>query len=113
VRSLNLQATRDPGFRSHFEHVLGLVEMQLRRRNSYDSHIGMPENGNPLYGLILPSEDDRLLEPYRAPDDVRDWFAARQNLFFRYLPKEKVITILEKHFGSGVNPPAAEQARLS
>ncbi len=101
VRHLNEERTWNPNVRVHFDHVLDLVEAELHRRNDYTSLVGMPENGNPIFGVDAAA-DQRLIDEYTPHKDVRDWFNFRQNFFFRFLPKSRVIEALERHYATDV-----------
>jgi hypothetical protein len=98
IMRLNESKTWNPDMRDHFQHILELLRIQLGRRNDYTSHVGMPEDGNPIFGLDEP-EDLQLLDPYEPPKEVESWFNFRNNLLFKYMPRSKVVERMEQHFG--------------
>lgn len=95
---LNESKTWNPDMRDHFRHMLELLRAQLVRRDDYTSHVGMPDHGNPLFGLDEP-EARELLEGYTPAEEVVSWFNFRNNLLFKYMPRSKVIERMEQHFG--------------
>jgi hypothetical protein len=95
---LNESKTWNPDMRAHFQHILELLRTQLDRRDDYTSLVGLPEHGNPLFGLDNP-EDRQLLDAYEPPEEVVSWFNFRNNLLFKYMPRSKVIERMEQHFG--------------
>lgn len=95
---LNKSKTWNPHMRAHFQHILELLSNQFDGRDSYTSHLGMPECGNPF--IALDSQSDRkLLDVYEPPEEVVSWFIFRNNVLFKYQSRPNIIEKLEQHFG--------------
>ena len=112
IRRMAPLATRDmrnPSLQSHFDYVFQVLShhLEARRGQSYNSLLGLPENGNPLTGMRSNEEVDHLLlgvarHRYRPSREVEAWFAARQNLLFhRRFPRSNgdLEKYLREHFG--------------
>jgi hypothetical protein len=95
---MNRMQTWNPKVANHFSYILQLLGIQLTRRDDYNSLIGMPTHGNPLFCFADP-EDQKLLDPYEAPEDVVSWFGFRTNLLFRFTAQSKIVERMEQHFG--------------
>jgi len=87
MQGLNRSENAHPGLAAHFNYIFDVQLGQLRRRltRGYESMLGMPDDGHLLGGFEeLTLDGHLLLETYRAPCDVRQWFAARENLLFGF-----------------------------
>ena len=87
VREKNRAENLHLGLREHFDHIFGVLEVQLTRRieRGFTSMLGMPDGGNVIAGFETEEDlDQLLLEAYRPDDDVANWFRLRETLLFRH-----------------------------
>jgi hypothetical protein len=91
VRNNNRLQNAHEALREHFDLVLGAQERQMAKRveEGYISFLGMPDDGDFVFGLSRESDASILAgpNPNRAPE-VDAWFCLRENLLFRYARPE-------------------------
>lgn len=105
LQKLNSTEITDQEVRRHFQHVLGVQQRQLSSRlpKGYISFVGIPEEGNPLMGIRTQQEVDDLAPDAYAPcTRIRDWFAFRHGMLYRYQGSEEIRTSLTEFFVSRI-----------
>jgi hypothetical protein len=103
LQRLNQTEIIDPEFRDHFAHVLGVQHRRLSSRapKGYVSYMGIPEEGNPLRGLRTEEEvNDLAPDAYTPSERIREWFAFRNGLLYRFPGSERVASSLTRFFGA-------------
>jgi len=101
LQNLNHTEIIDPEVRKHFAHILRVQHNQLSSRvpKGYVSFIGIPEEGNPLLGLRTQQEvDDLAPDAYTSGSQIRDWFAFRNGLLYRFLGSQQIAVSLARFF---------------
>jgi hypothetical protein len=82
----NHKRTWNPAVRRHFNHIFMLMRPHFTERDlSYVSLMGMPDQGNPLFGCRTDKDWKVIYDDYQAPEAVKDWFSIRGELLFNRL----------------------------
>ena len=102
LRKMNQTKTRNPEMRAHFAALLDRIAVGLGTRDdSYISHLGMPESGNPLSAPELRDEKvaTAITSDLKPASSVRDWFRTRDSIHFSFAPRSEKARALFEHFG--------------
>ena len=94
---LNRQYTWNPAVKRHFNHIFKLMQQHFAERDlSYVSWMGMPDQGNPLFGCRTEGDWKIICNAYQAPEAVKDWFSIRGDLLFNLLkPNDDILDRLD------------------
>jgi hypothetical protein len=102
VREMNRRETESATFRGHFAHVQDVQERQISKRLDvgYATHIGMPEDGHPVFGLSREQDVvDLAFKSYVPDPQVPEWFSFRYDFMYRYSDSGTATELLSKFFG--------------
>jgi hypothetical protein len=89
--------------REHFDNLLRIqqTQMSIRLTDGYNSLLGLPQTGNPALGahpyISSESEARDLLQAFETRPELTNWFAARENLLYKYSPRLEKKNLLRKH----------------
>ena len=90
------QSPEQGALERHFAALLTATVRQLGRRRGqgYASRLGLPEAGNPFFGIDDDQDAEDLLPEHRPAPAVREWFALREHVLFKLVPSAEEKTRL-------------------
>lgn len=117
IRDENRRTNYHDELRAHFEQLLNLNEYFLRARIErgigYNSHLGMPEDGDLVAGIATIATDmqSSIWEDFTPPDSVTRWFRLRETLLFHHARPAELLTEYWQ-YASGLRLPDRQIERL-
>src|SRR5262249_52519736 len=101
IIEVNRESNTNQEIKAHFDRVFdtqaGQISQRYKSEYHYASLIGLPETGNPMFG-IKDDELDSLLLEYKSADQTKTWFNDRHKLLFKVQDKNETVNILENWF---------------
>ena len=110
VIELNQRRTWNPDVQKHFDRIFRMMRPHFAERDAtYESWLGMPENGSPLFGCRTQDDWELIYDDIETPTAVKDWFSIRTDLFFNLLkPADEIVQRLRQHYAAHFVPHMCE-----
>jgi hypothetical protein len=102
AQEVNKSENRHGAMMRHFDYIFEVQIRQIENRlpDGYNSHQGMPQDGNPMSRISDNKDAKHLLMEYIPSEDVVSWFAFREKLLFGFLNRTDVEAGLRKWFST-------------